>query len=225
MKAKSSVVMTGILVMICGGAEARFLSVDPVKTDQRDGANFNRYWYANNNPYLYTDPDGRAPKGCGDGSCEGVMISGPLEFRKGVRANLEAVRAADPENARRISTLEGSRFAHRIVPHSREPEAGGRPANRSNGGPDEHGNIQPDGSRGPGVGSVTAYDPNQTVSGGIEGSGTPASIIAHEVAGHAYDRDQGQLDTSVNPITLERKSEESAKAVEYRHIEGAKKSK
>lgn len=37
----------------------RFLSVDPVTADSGTGGNFNRYWYANNNPYKYTDPDGR----------------------------------------------------------------------------------------------------------------------------------------------------------------------
>ncbi|GAB3383475.1 RHS repeat domain-containing protein [Lysobacter fragariae] len=37
----------------------RFLSVDPVTVDGGTGANFNRYWYANNNPYKFTDPDGR----------------------------------------------------------------------------------------------------------------------------------------------------------------------
>jgi len=37
----------------------RFLSVDPVKTDPVTGALFNRYSYANNNPYKFTDPDGR----------------------------------------------------------------------------------------------------------------------------------------------------------------------
>ncbi len=36
----------------------RFLSVDPV-TAGSSGANFNRYWYANNNPYAHVDPDGR----------------------------------------------------------------------------------------------------------------------------------------------------------------------
>jgi RHS repeat-associated protein len=38
----------------------RFLSVDPVTADS-SGGNFNRYWYANNNPYKFTDPDGRLP--------------------------------------------------------------------------------------------------------------------------------------------------------------------
>jgi RHS repeat-associated protein len=36
----------------------RFASVDPVAASTTDGGNFNRYWYANNNPYKYTDPDG-----------------------------------------------------------------------------------------------------------------------------------------------------------------------
>lgn len=39
----------------------RFLSVDPVTTDAKTGSHFNRYVYAENNPYKYTDPDGRAP--------------------------------------------------------------------------------------------------------------------------------------------------------------------
>jgi len=34
----------------------RFLSTDPVAAN---AASFNRYWYANNNPYRYIDPDGR----------------------------------------------------------------------------------------------------------------------------------------------------------------------
>ena len=37
----------------------RFLSVDPVTANSGTGANFNRYWYANNNPYKFVDPDGR----------------------------------------------------------------------------------------------------------------------------------------------------------------------
>ena len=36
-----------------------FLSVDPVTAFSRPGFNFNRYWYANNNPYKFVDPDGR----------------------------------------------------------------------------------------------------------------------------------------------------------------------
>jgi hypothetical protein len=39
----------------------RFLSVDPVTTDAKTGGHFNRYVYANDNPYGFVDPDGRAP--------------------------------------------------------------------------------------------------------------------------------------------------------------------
>jgi RHS repeat-associated protein len=39
----------------------RFLSVDPVDASGTDGSNLDRYWYANDNPYRYTDPDGRCP--------------------------------------------------------------------------------------------------------------------------------------------------------------------
>ena len=40
-------------------AIGRFLSVDPVAAYSKKGILFNRYWYANNNPYKFTDPDGR----------------------------------------------------------------------------------------------------------------------------------------------------------------------
>ena len=36
-----------------------FLSVDPVTALSSPVGMFNRYWYANNNPYKFTDPDGR----------------------------------------------------------------------------------------------------------------------------------------------------------------------
>ncbi|WP_148667899.1 RHS repeat-associated core domain-containing protein, partial [Mizugakiibacter sediminis] len=37
----------------------RFLSADPVAANGGSGANFNRFRYADGNPYRYTDPDGR----------------------------------------------------------------------------------------------------------------------------------------------------------------------
>ena len=44
----------------------RFLSNDPVTANSGNGGNFNRYWYANNSPYRFTDPDGRYV--CADGN-------------------------------------------------------------------------------------------------------------------------------------------------------------
>ena len=42
-------------------AVGRFLSPDPVTMDKGGDSHFNRYVYANSNPYLYLDPDGRDP--------------------------------------------------------------------------------------------------------------------------------------------------------------------
>lgn len=39
---------------------ARFLSTDPLPAKANDGYNFNAYRYANDNPFKFTDPDGRA---------------------------------------------------------------------------------------------------------------------------------------------------------------------
>ncbi|WP_240600347.1 RHS repeat-associated core domain-containing protein [Solilutibacter silvestris] len=46
----------------------RFLSTDPVQANANTGASFNRYVYANNNPYKFTDPDGRSIT-CDQNSC------------------------------------------------------------------------------------------------------------------------------------------------------------
>lgn len=48
-----------LLLATIGNVHARFVSVDPVKPDTNNGQNFNRYHYGNNNPYKFTDPDGR----------------------------------------------------------------------------------------------------------------------------------------------------------------------
>lgn len=53
--------LAATLVFISNTSEARWLSVDPVEANANSGQNFNRYYYANNNPYKFTDPDGRAP--------------------------------------------------------------------------------------------------------------------------------------------------------------------
>jgi hypothetical protein len=45
----------------------RFMSIDPVMTNANTGGSFNRYYYANNNPYRYVDPDGR--QFCGAYQC------------------------------------------------------------------------------------------------------------------------------------------------------------
>ena len=52
----------------------RFLSIDPVTTDANSGNSFNRYAYANNNPYKYVDPDGRNWALAGRGAVLGAQV-------------------------------------------------------------------------------------------------------------------------------------------------------
>lgn len=54
-----SLALTALLVLVSGTAHARFVSVDPVQADANNGQSFNRYNYGSNNPYKFTDPDGR----------------------------------------------------------------------------------------------------------------------------------------------------------------------
>lgn len=49
-----------------------FLSVDSVTPHALSGRGFNRYWYADGNPYRFTDPDGRLA--CGNGASCGDRI-------------------------------------------------------------------------------------------------------------------------------------------------------
>lgn len=69
------------------------MSVDPVTADGNTGSNFNRYWYANNNPYKFKDPDGR--RGCDLTRCEVVRSQEKLG---GDRANKMLARA-DAKNS------------------------------------------------------------------------------------------------------------------------------
>ncbi len=60
----------------------RFLSVDPVVVDTQTAGNFNRYWYANNNPYRFTDPDGRDSADRAYGAVVGYMLRNDPEKLK-----------------------------------------------------------------------------------------------------------------------------------------------
>lgn len=55
LKAFTSTMLTLTLIFSCSASASN----DPVAADPNTGASFNRYAYANNNPYKYIDPDGR----------------------------------------------------------------------------------------------------------------------------------------------------------------------
>lgn len=66
----------------------RFLSVDPVMADGNTGGNFNRYKYASNNPYRFTDPDGRMDR----------------ETRKELMRDRSSILAKSPGSAAQMAT-------------------------------------------------------------------------------------------------------------------------
>ncbi|MBL8343351.1 MAG: RHS repeat-associated core domain-containing protein [Rubrivivax sp.] len=93
----------------------RFLSVDPVTADAKTGDHFNRYVYAENNPYLFVDPDGRAPcTGTKIGECDGAY------------PNFVRVRGLAPASAARPPAAAANAPAGPLIsPTWREIEAVG----------------------------------------------------------------------------------------------------
>jgi uncharacterized protein RhaS with RHS repeats len=91
----------------------RFLSVDPVTTDAKTGGHFNRYAYADNNPYKYTDPDGRSPVHAGlkalDLAVSAIEIMSAFHSGgagAGIRATAEALLA--PPGAKVAAKVMGA---------------------------------------------------------------------------------------------------------------------
>src|SRR5690242_6546633 len=61
----------------------QFISTDPVLPDGGTGASFNRYAYANGNPYRFVDPDGREQKDKKPPPpCTGSRVGCPSETKK-----------------------------------------------------------------------------------------------------------------------------------------------
>jgi len=72
----------------------RFVSVDPVGIDTTNAENFNRYWYSNNNPYGFVDPDGRHPAAIACARiapCRAAVVGAGKAVVRGVTATARAV--------------------------------------------------------------------------------------------------------------------------------------
>ncbi len=89
----------------------RFLSVDPVTTDAGNGALFNRYMYAANNPFRFVDPDGRCTGSRltnSDGTC--ISTGGFSTGLAGLAQGMQIARAASveiPQATRGAANLAG----------------------------------------------------------------------------------------------------------------------
>ncbi|WP_434213420.1 RHS repeat-associated core domain-containing protein [[Pseudomonas] boreopolis] len=91
----------------------RFLSVDPVTAYSNPVGAFNRYWYANNNPYRFTDPDGRqswsntgtanpwpaVQQACGgSNSCEQEVAEDLARAEIGIAGGMALLAIPDPSD-------------------------------------------------------------------------------------------------------------------------------
>lgn len=101
----------------------RFLSIDPVAADSVLAANFNRYWYANNNPYRFTDPDGRNSviTTAKDGS---ISIDIPINFvgPGATQANIDSVKGDISARWSRAYNVKGSsvQVSVQVVPVTKD---------------------------------------------------------------------------------------------------------
>jgi uncharacterized protein RhaS with RHS repeats len=102
----------------------RFLSMDPISTNADTGAKFDRYMYANNNPYRFTDPDGRdekddLPPQAEDCGCRRVTLP-PVTI-----SGTKAVEAATPGML--ATMLRVSRLTNTLVLQAVKPDREQRP--------------------------------------------------------------------------------------------------
>ena len=108
-----------------------FLSVDPVTAHSSPVGQFNRYRYADSNPYRFTDPDGRCARATGSMICGGAagiaaMATTAKAIPTGARAEtktLSGVPAKTTSDDRQVvgSVNKGIEGARRRIDRAKDP--------------------------------------------------------------------------------------------------------
>jgi hypothetical protein len=168
---------------------ARFWSVDPV-TVSSAGGNFNRYWYGSDNPYRFTDPDGRIIKIVGS--------TEDPEFKNKVVAALDKIMATKT-GAELVQKLQRSDHVFQIVPGV---------AGNGNATGVRKSDAQNAKTPGQGSGAQIIFDSDNTNASRDSSGSTqrpPFIGLAHEL-GHAsladvgrYNNDYGQIIENTTP--------------------------
>ncbi|HEB29139.1 MAG TPA: hypothetical protein ENI05_15545 [Porticoccus sp.] len=85
----------------------RFISQDPVGFKASNIQSFNRYAYANNNPYRYIDPDGREIKSVLNGSSTTINFTGVVIDRTGTLSKPQLTNLASRMKGQIESSFTG----------------------------------------------------------------------------------------------------------------------
>jgi hypothetical protein len=159
--------------------------------DPNSGGNFNRYWYANDNPYGFTDPDGRE-----------IRIVGSEEFVDRIESQIADADAASPKIAAMTQGLRDSSNVHEIRDLSESPHNQLQSHNVATDPSSE--------SNGVGTGTTTFINSTKTTTGdGVKSS--PTENLVHELT-HSSQKDTGSLPArgQIDPATGNPASEQPA---------------
>lgn len=204
-----------VLCVMSYTAFARFVSVDPVQPDPRTGENFNRYHYAAGNPYRYTDPDGREIRVANPADRPRVermvnsMAVGVYRFNKA--GSLQQVQSAGDTS--RYSSYYSGRLNQAIASGNVINVSIGNTYTNAHTGeavPVVGGLTQ---ALGPGLSDQNVMVTGQSYTGDMQTSTgdpltqTPASILMHELVGHAIPgavgSDTGNAVSNENKVRIE----------------------
>ncbi len=174
----------------------RFLSVDPVTTSHDNGNLFNRYKYAENNPYRFTDPDGRCSAsriGAEPGSICGGSAGG---LPTGTIAAHQAALAQQLSSAARgFSNLAtaGASQALRMLRFTPQGMAAGRILSEGANSEDKPSLLDP-------KGETHVLDGDKTGGGHRSGTGKPGK--SEFPSGWSDDRIKGEIsDVATDPAS------------------------
>lgn len=183
----------------------RFLSVDPVTPYEKPIANFNRYVYAWDNPYKFTDLDGREIRSINSANnqtiADHINSRAAGEFKFNGSNNLEKVGEGSGSGSQIYSDslVQGISSDKTMLVAIQSTVGSVNVADHGNGLTGQVGDK---------IAVVINGQPLSTVdAAGAPLVDSPATILAHEIAGHAVPQMTGQPNANAVGIDNQIRSE------------------